>query len=309
MGNTVVWLKLGLTAFFWAMMFHLGKHAVAYMSPLAVGGWRFLLAGAVLLPLLHWREGIDWPGIRRNALPLLAMALIGICGFNLALFHGLRLTSPVNGALIIALNPAITTLLSALLNGERISARQGIGLALALAGVATVVSHGSLHALLSLAFTGGDLLILVASLSWAVYSTIPRRFVQGLAPLQITTATIVLGGLAMSGVAQLAATDFFVAPPASVAAAIAVMSLLGSVLAYIWWNEGVGKIGPAKAAIFMNLVPIFATLIGVALGQPLALSQLAGAALVVGGVLYSSLNPAGFAGVTKGTTTMAAASR
>lgn len=309
MDNTIIWIKLGLTAFFWGMMFHLGKHAVAYMSPLSVGGWRFLLAGAVLLPLLHWREGINWRGIRRNALPLLAMAVIGICGFNLALFYGLRQTSPVNGALIIALNPAITTLLSALMNGERISARQGAGLALALAGVATVVSHGSLHALLSLAFTGGDLLVLIASLSWAVYSTIPRRFVQGLAPLQITTATIVLGGLVMSGFAQLAATDFFVAPPASVVTAIAVMSLFGSVLAYIWWNEGVGKIGPAKAAIFMNLVPIFATLIGMALGQPLALSQLVGAALVVSGVLYSSLNPAGFTGAARNTAAVAAASR
>jgi drug/metabolite transporter (DMT)-like permease len=70
------------------------------------------------------------------------------------------------------------------------------------------------------------------------------------------------------------------------------MSLLVSVLAYLWWNDGVRQVGPAKAAIFMNLVPVFATLIGVVLGQQILLSQLAGAVLVVGGVLYSSTRPA-----------------
>ena len=123
MNNTLTWAKLGLTAFFWAMMFHLGKYTVAYMSPESIGGWRFLLAGLVLVPLVGLREGLDWPGLRRNALPLLAMATIGIGGFNLSLFYGLKHTSPVNGALIIALCPALITLFSALLTGERISAR------------------------------------------------------------------------------------------------------------------------------------------------------------------------------------------
>lgn len=288
MGNSLVLLQLGLTAFFWAMMFHLGKYAVAFMSPVSIGGWRFLLAGAVLAPLLYWREGIDWAGLRRNALPLVVMALVGIGGFNIALFYGLRVTSPVNGALIIALSPALTVMLSALLQREAVSGRQWLGLGLALAGVAVVVSHGSLAALLALDVTTGDLLVFLASVAWAIYSTIPRRFIQGLAPLQITTATIVLGGLFMSLFAQEAANDFFTLPPLGVIGALLVMSLLGSVLAYIWWNDALRQIGAGKAAVFMNLVPIFATLIGVALGQPVLASHFVGTALVVGGVLCSS---------------------
>ncbi|SMC20899.1 Threonine/homoserine efflux transporter RhtA [Andreprevotia lacus DSM 23236] len=291
MGTPLTWFKLALAAFFWAAMFHLGKYAVAYMSPLAVGGWRFLLAGALLLPLLHWREKINWAGMRRNLWPLLAMATIGICGFNIALFYGLRLTSPVNGALIVALNPAITTLFAALLMREHISGRQIVGLLLGLAGVATVVSHGSLHALLALSFTPGDLLVLLAAVGWAVYSVIPRRFIKGLAPLQITTATIAMGGVLMASFAQSVTGDLLHVPPLGAIIAVLIMSIGGSVLAYQWWNDSVSKIGPAKAALFMNLVPIFATLMGVVMGQAVTGAQLAGAALVIGGVIYASTKP------------------
>jgi len=246
----------------------------------------------VLVPLVGLREGLDWPGLRRNALPLLAMATIGIGGFNLSLFYGLKHTSPVNGALIIALCPALITLFSALLTGERISARQTTGLLLGLAGVAVVVSHGSLQALLSLSFQRGDLLVLLAAVSWAVYSTIPKRFIHGLQPLQITAGSIALGGILISAFANATQTDFWTLPPLRVVGAVVVMSMLGSVLAYLWWNDGVRKVGPSAAALFMNLVPVFATLIGVVLGQAVLLSQLAGAVLVVGGVLYSSIKPA-----------------
>lgn len=292
MNNTLTWIKLGLTAFFWALMFHLGKYAVGYMTPESIGGWRFLLAGLVLLPLVGLREGLDWAGLRRNALPLLAMAVIGIGGFNIALFHGLRQTSPVNGALIMALCPALITFFGALLTGDRVGGRQLAGLALGIAGVMVVVSHGSLQALLALSFQRGDLFVLLAATCWAIYSTIPRRFIAGLAPLQVTVGSIALGGVLISAFADATQPDFFTRPPLGVIAAIVAMSLLGSVLAYIWWNDGVKKVGAGKAALFMNLVPVFATLIGVGLGQPVLLSQLAGAVLVVGGVLYASSQPA-----------------
>ncbi|WP_137935895.1 EamA family transporter [Chitinivorax sp. B] len=284
-------IKLVLTAFFWGLMFHLAKYTVTWMSPASIGGWRFLIAGAALIPFLHWQEGINWQGLRRNLPFLILMSVIGICGFNISLFYGLRQTSPVNGALIVALAPAMTAILSATLNRERISPRQIVGFALALIGVAVVVSHGSLQALLSLHFSQGDALVLLASLGWAIYTVIPKRFIQGLAPLQITTATIVMGAVAMSLFAQVTADDFFSLPPAGVVVAIVVMGLLGSALSYIWWNDSIRELGAAKGAIFMNLVPVFATLIGLGLGQRVSTAQLAGAVLVIVGVLISSVTP------------------
>lgn len=288
MATPATWIKLGLTAFFWGLMFHLGKYAVGYLTPESISGWRFLLAALVLVPIVGAREGLDWPGLRRHALPLLVMAVVGIGGFNLALFHGLRLTSAVNGALIMALCPALITVLSALLMREPVSGRQLAGLALGLAGVAVVVSGGEWARLRGLSFQRGDLFVLLAATCWAVYSTIPRRFIHGLAPLQVTVGTIALGGVLISVFANATRPDFFTLPPVGVVVAVLAMSLLGSVLAYLWWNDGVKRVGAARAAVFMNLVPIFAALIGVVMGQTISLAQLAGAVLVVGGVWFAS---------------------
>ncbi len=291
MNTPLVWIKLGLTSFFWALMFHLGKYAVAYMSPESISGWRFLLAGLVLVPLVGARDGLDWMGLKRHALPLLIMAVVGIGGFNLALFHGLRHTSPVNGSLIMALCPALITVFGALLTGEPIGRRQQSGLALGLVGVVVVVSGGSLATLLALSFQQGDLFILLAATCWAIYSTIPRRYITGLPPLQITVGTVALGGVLLSVFAQSTQSDFFTPPPLGVVGAVVTMSLFGSVLAYLWWNDGVRQVGAGKAAIFMNLVPIFAALIGMLLGQPVALPQLVGAIFVLGGVWLATTQP------------------
>jgi drug/metabolite transporter (DMT)-like permease len=292
MNTPLIWLKLGLTTFFWALMFYLGKYAVAYMSPESISGWRFLLAGLVLAPLVAMREGLDWHGLKKNAAPLLIMAIVGIGGFNLALFHGLRYTSPINTSLIMALCPALIAVFSALLTGERLGMRQQAGLALGIVGVVVVITGGSLAVLLALSFQRGDLFILLAATCWAIYSTIPKRFITGLPSLQVTVGTVSLGGVLLSVYANSTQVDFFTLPPLGVVAAIVAMGLLGSVLAYIWWNDSVRQIGASIAAMFMNLVPIFAALIGVVLGQSVTLAQIIGAVFVVGGVWLATTNSA-----------------
>lgn len=292
MNTSLIWLKLGLTTFFWALMFYLGKYAVAYMSPESISGWRFLLAGLVLAPLVAMREGLDWQGLKHNAVPLLIMAIVGIGGFNLALFHGLRYTSPINTSLIMALCPALIAVFSALLTSERLSLRQQAGLALGIVGVVVVITGGSLAVLLALSFQRGDLFILLAATCWAVYSTIPKRFITGLPSLQVTVGTVSLGGILLSIYANTTQVDFFTLPPWGVVAAIVAMGLLGSVLAYIWWNDSVRQVGASIAAMFMNLVPIFAALIGVVLGQSVTLAQIIGAVFVVGGVWLATTNSA-----------------
>lgn len=288
MATLATWIKLALTSFFWALMFFLGKYAVAWMSPESIGGWRFLLAGLLLVPLVSLREGVDWAGLRRHAVPVLVMAVVGIGGFNVALFHGLRQTQPMNAALIMALCPALITAFSAALTGDRLGRRQLAGLALGIVGVGVVISGASLSALLKLQLQSGDFFVLLAALCWAIYSTIPKRFISGLPPLQVTVGTVAAGGVVISLFAQATQRDFLVLPPVGVMVAVAAMSVFGSVVAYLWWNDGVKKVGAGRAAIFMNLVPVFAALIGVALGQSISHAQLAGAALVIGGVWLSS---------------------
>ena len=286
--SSLLYLKLVLTTLFWAAVFHVAKYAVEIVSPLYAGAWRFIGAAALMLPIVALREGWPLAAIRQNAPALLAMSAVGVLGFNLGLFYGLRQTSAVNGALIMAFNPALTVALSALFNREPVSARQMFGLLLGLSGVVVVVSRGSWHTLASLSFSLGDLLVLLGSLGWAAYSVIPKRFVRGLSSLQVTGSTLAGGAALMAACAMAIAPDFLQPPSLPIAAAIAFMSVFGSVLAYMWWNQGVQALGPASVAIFLNLVPLFAALIGLLLGQSITWAQMGGAALVIMGVVCTT---------------------
>lgn len=292
MQSRAIYLKLVLTTLFWAAVFHVGKFAVALASPPTVSAWRFLLAALILLPIVLRREGLPWTALRRNALPLLAMSAIGVFGFNISTFYGLRSTSAVNAALIMALNPALTTIMAALIGREAVSARQLSGLLIGIAGVAVVVSKGSWQALAGLSFSRGDLLMLLASLCWACYPVIPKRFVKGMSTMQVTASTVAGGAALMVLFALAAAPDFTAAPSLPLAAGIAFMGVLGTALAYLWWNQGVQALGAPAVAGFINLVPMSAALIGLLIGEQVSWAQGCGALLVVSGVAYASMRPA-----------------
>lgn len=281
--SKTLWLKLGLTSFFWAAMFYLGQYAVGFLSPESVSAWRFLLGAMVVIPLVKASQGIDIQGIKQHFIPLFIMAIIGIGGFNLALFHGMKYTSAMNGALIMALCPVIISLLGVFF-GESFSIRQMTGLLFGLAGVVIVITQGNLANLTAFAMQKGDLLVLLAAFCWALYSTIPKRFIKNLDSLQITVATVTMSSIVLSLYAQSSQGDLLQAVPFSALAAIAVMGLFGSGLAYIWWNEAVRSVGANTVSIFMNLVPIYTALISVMLGQSLTLVHIIGTVLVLIGV-------------------------
>lgn len=288
MNQSGIYFKLVLTTLFWAAVFHIGKYAVAVVSPLYASAWRFVLAALVLVPVIAMIEGWSMATLRRNAFGLMIMSAVGIFGFNASLFYGLRHTSAVNGALIMAFTPALTAVFSALINREPLLRHQLIGLVFGVVGVIVVVSKGSWHTLATLSLSVGDLLVLFAALCWAIYPVIPKRFVKGMSTLQITGSTIAGGAVLLAFFAIETTPAFFAMPPLPVAIGIAFMGFFGSVLAYFWWNQGIQRLGATSVAVFLNLVPMFTTMMGVMLGQPVTLPQLFGAVLVIIGVVYSS---------------------
>jgi drug/metabolite transporter (DMT)-like permease len=286
--RALAYLQLFGTILAWAATFHFGKYAVGLMPPLAASLWRFVLAAAVLLPVMLLREPLAWTALRRNLWPLLVMGVIGVGGFNLGMFYGLQQTSAVNAALIGALNPAMIVVLATLLHRESVGWWRLGGLLLAVAGVLVVVSHASWRALRALQFSHGDLLLLLGGACWAIYSVVPRLYVRGLGALQMAGASILIGVLAMLLFALLAVPAALVRPPLAAWPALAFMGVCGAALAYIWWNQGIVRIGPQRAAAFLNLIPVATAAMGLMLGQTVSVAQMAGAALVIAGVLLAS---------------------
>lgn len=284
-----IYLRLVLATVVWGSIFHLGVYAVKFMNPLAVGAWRFVLAAVMLLPIVQLRESWPWTALRRNAWALVAMALSGIFIFNAAMFYGLRATSAVNAALIMALSPAMTTVLNSALQRRAVAWLQWLGLICGLAGVVCIVSGGSWSALLHLQLSRGDALMLLASICWSLYAVIPGRFVHGLSAQQMSAGSILIGALLLAALALYQNPTSMRIPSMTVATVLLYMALFGSVLALTWWNEAIQELGATRATLFMNLVPLSAAVISILMGQALSWADFVGAALVMTGVSVAVL--------------------
>jgi drug/metabolite transporter (DMT)-like permease len=283
-----VWLALLGTILAWAASFHLAKHVVELMPPLAGASWRFIIASLFLIPWVSLREGWNWPALRRNGWALLFLGTVGITGFQLGMFYGVQTSSATNAALIMALSPALTVALVAMLERRGVTLLRAFGLVLGLIGVMVVATRGSWAQMRALQFGRGDLWLCMGASTWAIYSVVLRRYVQGLSVLQLSASTIVVCAITLTLTAALATPAQLQLPPAAAWWSLLLMGVVGSGFAYLWWNQGVIKVGAARASTFMNLTPLFTMLLGIALGESLSLAQLAGGALIISGVLMAT---------------------
>ncbi len=284
----LVYLLVTVSAFFWGVNFILAGLVLADLPPLWAAAFRFLL-GAALMLAIAWRMGDDLIGFaRRHAGIYLLLGVVGIAGFNLLFFHAMQSTSADNGALIMATNPLLTTLLATVLLGERASARHWAALPVALAGVAVVITHGHPAQLAKLQVANGDLLMLAANLTWALFNVFSRRLMPKGSPIGHTALMMTAGAAILLAVA-LAGGEPFALPGLQAAWALAIMAVGGTVLAYLFWGMGIQRLGAGRTALFLNLVPVFAMLVSGAVGAPPTAAQVTGGLIVLASVVLSML--------------------
>ncbi len=283
-----VYLLLVISAFFWGANFALAGPVLADLPPLWAAALRFLLGAVLMLALARYR-GTDLVGLaQRHWRAHAGLGLLGIVGFNVFFFQAMQDTSASNGALIMATNPLLTTILAALLLGERIAARQLLALPVALAGVAVVISHGHLGQVSQLHGARGDWLMLCANLAWASFNVATRRFMPKEAAVGNTALMMAASALMLSAIA-VGSGESFALPGWHAGLALAVMVTGGTVLAYLFWGMGIQQLGAGRAAIFLNLVPVFAMLVSGLLGTLPSMPQMLGGAIVLAGVSFAML--------------------
>ncbi len=292
-----IYWKLVVTTFFWGGTFVAGKWAVGEAPPFFVAFLRFAIASAALWALVARRYrgsrerfpmpegGPQWAG-------LFSLGLTGVFLYNFVFLTGLTWTSATNGSLIVAFNPLLTAVLSALWLKERVRPVQAAGLLLALLGVGVVVTRGSIAVMRSLSFNPGDLLMLGAPLAWALYTIIGKKVLACFPPLVATAYAALFGTLLLLPAAALEGSLLTGVHRLTVYGWISVLqlALLGTVAGFVWWYEGVEMLGASRAAVFVNLVPLFGVLLSaLILSESLEVSQLAGGILVVLGVAIGTL--------------------
>jgi len=288
MNPGTVYLLVVVSTAFWGANFVLAGPVMTDLSPLWAAAMRFLIGTAAMLALARWQRQPLLAPLRRHAGTYLLLGMVGIGGFNLLFFYALQSTSPANAALIMATNPLLTTLLAAVVLGERPTARQLGALPLALVGVAVVISGGSLARLEALHVARGDLLMLGADLTWACYNVLVRRRMPAGSAVSNTALVMAAGAALLLAVAWMDGGQFALPGPRA-GGALLVMALGGTVIAYLFWNTGIARLGAGRTALFLNLVPVFAMLTGILAGTHPTQAQLFGGLLVIGGVSVAML--------------------
>ncbi|WP_248928458.1 DMT family transporter [Paenibacillus hamazuiensis] len=283
------YILLLLVTVFIGASFNLAAFAVNYFSAPAAAAWRFGLAALLILVLLLAKERMNLAALRSNWPMFVLLGIIGIFGFNMLFFEGMKTTSPLNGSLIMATNPLVTALLARYILKDAITVRQGAGIVISLLGVLLVITRGSWQVISTLSFTSGDLLILGGNLCWALYAVLNRRFIRGASGLATTAYTMTVGAICLilfsagsPGPLPLPAI------PAAAWGAIAFMAVFTSVLGYLWWNEGIAEIGVSRTSIFFNVVPLVTMLLSLLSGTKVTGVQLLGTAMVIAGVLVAT---------------------
>lgn len=282
--------RLILVPAIWGGTFVTGKIVVASLTPLMGSFARYLIACVALLIAAFVLEG-GLPRLSgRQWIATFVLGLVGVFSYNLFFMGALTKLPASRAALIIALNPAITMSISALVLKERLSVLRWAGVTLALLGVAIVVSDGNFARFTDGGVGVGELYMFAAVFSWALYTILGRKVLGGLSPLAATNyaalwGTVLLGAVAAPHFDTLQAAQF----DFRVIASLLYLGVLGTALAFVWYYMSVKKVGASSASIFNNLVPVFGVAIGVTvLGEALLPSMLIGGAIAIAGVMLVS---------------------
>ncbi|MBA3446546.1 MAG: DMT family transporter [Pseudaminobacter sp.] len=279
------YLLLALTTLFWGGNAVAGKLAVGHVSPMLLTTLRWGLAMAVMFAIGWPRLKADWRVVRQNLMLLTALGALGFTVFNMALYTALIYTTAINASIEQAGMPMLIFAANFMLFRLRVTWAQIVGFALSVAGVIFTASHGDPVSLLQLDVNFGDALMLIAVIVYAGY-TVALRFRPA---IHWQSLMIMLTATAFVTCLPFALAEFWagaaIVPDAQGWAIVAYTVLFPSILAQVFYIRGVELIGANRAGLFINLVPIFGTLLSIIiLGEAFYLYHALAMALVLGGI-------------------------
>ncbi|TSE18874.1 2A78: carboxylate/amino acid/amine transporter [Tepidimonas alkaliphilus] len=293
---------LTLPPLLWAGNAIVGRVAAPWIPPITFNFLRWVVAGALLLPLAAWvlRPG---SGLWRDWRRFLLLGSLAVAGYNMLQYLALHTSTPLNVTLVASSMPLWMMLVGRLFFGAPVLRQQLLGALLSLAGVLTVLAQGRLDNLLALRFVPGDAWMLAAALTWAGYSWLLTRrdedpairadwaaFLLAQTAFGLLTAGVLTAGewtwLALAAPADMPSAIRWSWPLAGVLLFVAVGP---SILAYRAWGAGVQRAGPTVAGFFTNLTPLFTAVMSTLwLGEPPHGYHAAAFALIVAGIAVSS---------------------
>ena len=279
-------IALLTAAFLWAVSFVAAIVALEEVPPLVVVALRLVISAACFLPWVVATGGTKGIGLRRMG-ELFLLSLVGTSLHYATQTAGLQYTTATNASLYTTTGPITILLLSALVLGERITARKAFGVLLAVAGVLVVMGSETLSSF-ELGNVKGDLLVLISIVMWGLFTVFGKRVTDELGALRVTAWVTILGALTMVPVGLWEArTSGFSLAGVSLEAglAIAFLGVACSFFATLLYFVALGMSESQKVGVYLYAIPpMTAVVAALYLGEVITMNLVFGAILVISGV-------------------------
>lgn len=286
------YLLLVMAALFWGGNAVAGKFLADSLPPVSISFTRLAIGFLIMSPVIVRLFKREMAMFRENFKLLLFLAVTGVIGFNLLIYWAVNYTSAINATLLNSTSPLFIFLLSALLLGEKMELKYWVSMAVSFIGVLFVITHGSYDRLIALKFNIGDLIMVLAVISWALYSIFIRKISDKMSSIAIFGFTLTIGFAIMIPAVAIELSCVSIAMPSiSDWSALIYIGIFPSICSFLLWNRAVALIGPSRASISLNLIPVFGAIAAFfVLDEVIALPQIIGGCLVFIGVFITSFS-------------------
>ena len=285
------YLFLILTTLFWAGNFIVGEQASRFdIPPFTLNFYRWTFAWLILAPFTI-REIIEKKNhIMENIKLIVVLGITSITIFNSIVYYSLNFTQVISGVLMISTIPVMIIVFCWLLKIEKSNIYQILGVIFSLFGVIVIITKADLVILLNLNFNKGDLWMVVAMFSWAMYSALLKKKKLEISQLSLLQI-IISAGLGFLFPAYL--VELSLGHKTSIhlpfILILTYVVLFPGLASFIFWIKGISIIGSNRAGIFLHLIPIFSTIMAIIiLKEKFMFYHLIGALLIVTGIILSS---------------------
>jgi drug/metabolite transporter (DMT)-like permease len=276
---------LTLTAIFFAGNAIASRLAVGHVSPFMLVFLRWVLVLMVLWPLYGEQVRQHWPEVRPRLPRIVVMASLGFTGFNALFYAAGHSTSAINIGILQGSIPVFVLTGAFLIYGTRVSLMQATGVVITTVGVVVVATHGMPLSIMEIGLNQGDLAMLAACVLYAFYTVALRDRPNIPGTVFFTLLALIAAITSLPLLAAEALTTGLSMPTWHGWLVTLYVAIFPSCLAQLFYVRGIDLIGPGRAGVFINLVPVFAAILAVALvNEPFALFHAVALALVIGGI-------------------------
>jgi drug/metabolite transporter (DMT)-like permease len=271
----------------------MGRGLRADLPPVGLAFWRWVVAFLCVLPLALPHLRVQWPLLRAAWKQVVFLGVFGVGLYNTLAYAAVQHTTATSASLLNSFIPVATIALAFVFLGKRLSRAEALGVTVSLAGVLLLIARGRVDTLLGLELNAGDMWMLVAVLSWSIYTVGLQWRPQAVHPMLQLAAFILVGLIMLAPVYvwEIAAGATIHVHTGSVLG-ILYAGVMAAFLGFLCFNMGVAAVGPSVGSLFIHLMPVFAGILStLLLGERPAWYHYAGMALVLGGIVLTMRRP------------------